>query len=329
MKYANFFIEELFTLEKGKVSNAQALKEGTEIAYVGAKYNNNGVIKFCQREESKVTKGNCIVFICDGEGSMGLSFYKKDDFMGTVNVTAGYNENLTPNIGMYISTVANTVRGKYNFGYKRKFERLKRETLRLPVDENGAPDWTFMEDYVQIKSNQIKDSYQLPRLHEITDFRGLDEVEWAEFLVSDYFDVNKPQKNPDKPLPYISAKKDSNGYNYWAHSPKNFYTKNTISWNKIGDGGGGLAYYHQYDYSMDDINCMSIKSKDGLEKYSNLFIVRMLSQYFKVFTHGHPLTKGRFMRSKMMLPAKDDKPDFAFMEQYMKRLENEVMRKWK
>ena len=84
-----------------------------------------------------------------------------------------------------------------------------------------------------------------------------------------------------------------------------------------------------YDYSMDDINCMSIKPKDALKKYSNLFIVRMLSQYFRVFTHGHPLTTGRFMRAKIMLPVKNNKPDFDFMEQYMKRLENKVMQKWK
>ncbi len=35
------------------------------------------------------------------------------------------------------------------------------------------------------------------------------------------------------------------------------------------------------------------------------------------------------MRAKIMLPVKNNKPDFDFMEQYMKRLENKVMQKWK
>jgi hypothetical protein len=294
--------------------------------YVTRTKNSNGLDMFVSKQPSPINKGNVIIIGLDTQ----TVFYQEADFYTGQNVQILSNKYLTKNIAMFLIPIIKKQLEVLNWGGNgATLGRLKKKMVNLPVTENGTPDWTFMEDYVQIKSNQIKDSYQLPRLHEITDFRGLDEVEWAEFLVSDYFDVNKPQKNPDKPLPYISAKKDSNGYNYWAHSPKNFYTKNTISWNKIGDGGGGLAYYHQYDYSMDDINCMSIKSKDGLEKYSNLFIVRMLSQYFKVFTHGHPLTKGRFMRSKMMLPAKDDKPDFAFMEQYMKRLENEVMRKWK
>lgn len=42
-----------------------------------------------------VQKGNCIAFIRNGEGSMGYSVYKVEDFIATSDMTLGYNEHLT------------------------------------------------------------------------------------------------------------------------------------------------------------------------------------------------------------------------------------------
>lgn len=57
---------------------------------------------------------------------------------------------------MFITTVADTVRGKYNFGYKRNERNLKRETIYLPITINGFPDWEFMEQYMRnVESEQI------------------------------------------------------------------------------------------------------------------------------------------------------------------------------
>ena len=264
---------------------------------------------------------------------MGLSFYKSDDFMGTVNVTAGYNDNLTPNIGLYISTVANRARGKYNFGYKRKFDRLRRETLSLPVDDSGQPDWIFMEKYVQIKSNQIKDTYRVPKMHEVTDFRTLDEVEWGEYLISDYFEVNKEkgsESNMDALLPgntpLISAKKINNGLKDFVTTlPRKIKSPNVITWNKDGDGGAGLAYYQEFEFAVDS-HVFVLYAKFPANKYNQLFIVTLLSKYKEIFNHGRANSLSRFKAEKIMLPSKGEEPDFIFMEQYMKRLENRIIK---
>ena len=41
---------------------------------------------------------------------MGYSIYKKEDFIATSDITFGYNENLNPYVGMFITTVADKVR---------------------------------------------------------------------------------------------------------------------------------------------------------------------------------------------------------------------------
>ena len=155
IKWDTFYIRDIFTIENCKCSKVSGIKEGNT-PYIGATNNNNGVMKFIERKEELITKGNCIVFICDGEGSIGLSIYKHEDFVGTTTVKAGRGPQLNRYTGMFITTVADTVRGKYNFGYKRNEKNLKKETLTLPVTPEGTPDWQYMESYMRnVESQQI------------------------------------------------------------------------------------------------------------------------------------------------------------------------------
>lgn len=151
--WSEFKIEKLFNIQAGKSKGLNHLKQNKSgISYLGATNNNNGVLTTVDRVDSMVQRGNCIAFIRNGEGSMGFSIYKKEDFIATSDITVGYNENLNPYIGMFITTIADKVRGKYNFGYKRSDGRLKKETLQLPVNEEGEPDYKYMEQYMkQIK----------------------------------------------------------------------------------------------------------------------------------------------------------------------------------
>ena len=44
--------------------------------------------------EQLVTAGNCIIFICDGQGSVGYTNYMDRDFIGSTTLTVGRNKNL-------------------------------------------------------------------------------------------------------------------------------------------------------------------------------------------------------------------------------------------
>lgn len=153
-KWNVFRIGEILTIENCKCSKVSSLRNGS-VPYVGATANNNGVLRFVENKRKLITKGNCIVFICDGEGAIGLSIYKKEDFIGTTTVKAGRCPQLNKYTAMFLTTVADTVRGKYNFGYKRNEKNLKKETILLPVTAQDTPDWQFMEDYMKAKEQQI------------------------------------------------------------------------------------------------------------------------------------------------------------------------------
>ena len=153
-----FFVGDLFKLETGKSKGLNHLEEDEQgIPYLGATNRNNGVLTFVRPVENLIQRGNCIAFIRNGEGSVGYSVYKREDFIATSDITCGYADFLNEYVGLFITTVADKVRGKYNFNYKRSDTRLRREKLMLPVTDDGNPDFDYMENYIRhIEDKQLK-----------------------------------------------------------------------------------------------------------------------------------------------------------------------------
>lgn len=127
------------------------------VSYNGAKYNDNGVTGFVETNEKfKIFKGNAIVFVMTGEGSVGLSVYKKEDFVPSSNVFVGYSSVLNRWNGLFLVTAINNGADRYNYGYIRNEKRLFNEKILLPVKSDGLPDWQFMEDFMkQIERDKI------------------------------------------------------------------------------------------------------------------------------------------------------------------------------
>lgn len=156
--WAEFYIRDIFPcMVVGKSKGLNHLKKNDSgISYLGATNQNNAVLSFVAPVDSLIQKGNCIAFIRNGEGSMGYSVYKSEDFIATSDMTLAYSEYLNKYTGMFITTIADRIRGKYNFGYKRSATRLAKEVLSLPVTSEGVPDWDFMEQYMRkVESLQI------------------------------------------------------------------------------------------------------------------------------------------------------------------------------
>lgn len=148
--WSNFFVKDIFNFIKKPSKGLNHLTPYEHgINYVGATNRNNGVLAAVKREEKRIYDGNAIVFIRNGEGSMGYSVYKQEKFIATQDVSVGYNSNLNRYNGLFITVIADRVRGKYNFGYKRNQPRLNKEVLTLPVDKDGKPNWQFMENYIK------------------------------------------------------------------------------------------------------------------------------------------------------------------------------------
>ena len=146
--WKTFRIKDLFTLENCKCSKAKDLLDGDDIWYIGAKKDDNGRMKKVALDNNLVSKGNCIIFICDGQGSVGYSNYMDRDFIGSTTLMAGYNTKLNKYIGLFLVTLLDLNRPRYSFGRKWKTHLADTE-IKLPVTSNGNPDYQYMENYIK------------------------------------------------------------------------------------------------------------------------------------------------------------------------------------
>ena len=154
-----------------KCDNASGLDDGDDINYIGAKWNENGVMNRVVLDSTLVSQGNCVVFILQGEGSAGKATYQPDDFIGATSLRCGYIDGiLNPLIGNFLATCHSLEKPKYNHG--RGWGRTLNDTIvRLPIqydasgqpvidqnkkysDDGYVPDWDFMEQYMKSLNTQ-------------------------------------------------------------------------------------------------------------------------------------------------------------------------------
>lgn len=200
----------LFKIESCKCSNAgELLVDGNEVEYIGAKKNDNGLMRYVKYDKSLVSKGNCIIFICDGQGSVGYTNYIKRDFIGSTTLSVGYNDKLNEKIGLFIVAVLDLERYRYSFGRKYK-TNLSKVSIKLPANQEGEPDWEAMENYID------KLDYKHIKTKNKTNSLELQSSGWKEFYLHKLFnitmgngiDANKTTNYNPK---YNYVSRDSNG----------------------------------------------------------------------------------------------------------------------
>lgn len=161
-KWKPFKVRELFDkIEQCKCGNAGELIDGKDVWYIGAKKKENGLMKKVKKKDELVSKGNCIIMIGDGQGSVGYANYMDTDFIGSTTLYAGYSDKLDKYVGLFLVAMFSANRFRYNYGRKWNGERLLNSEIILPVilDIDGTPilnenldytpDYEYMRKYIK------------------------------------------------------------------------------------------------------------------------------------------------------------------------------------
>ena len=334
VEWKTFKLGDIFDLVTKSSKGLNHLEKNTSdgISYVGATNRNNGVLDFVKRKENLIYSGNAIAFIRNGEGSMGYSVYKKEDFIASQDITVGYNQYLNEYNAKFITTIADQVRGKYNFGYKRNQERLKRETLVLPSDEKGNPNFQYMSDFVKkLELDKVQEVleyiYIYIRMMNILEEKVC-EISWKDFWIEDVCEIKSgirlTKANQEIGLrPFVGASDSDNGVTAFVSN-----TNKSLDANVLGVNYNGSVvenFYHPYEAIFSD-DVKRLKWKDELygNKYTYLFLKQMiLSQKIK-YAYGYKFNGERMKRQKIMLPVTNTGlPDYDYMTSYMQKQELE------
>ncbi len=178
--------------------------------------------------------------------------------------------------------------------------------------------------------------------------KSFEDIVWKDFLFKDIFLIKKGFYNKKPPcsttgtIPFIGASDSNNGFTGFttiesiANSSKTGHGKNEDFKKKIFEGNAicvtnngsvGYAYYQQSKFTCThDVNPLYLKNRK-LNRHIALFLIRCIEQQRVCFTYARKWRPKRMVRSKILLPTNSKgKPDFEFMESYMKAKEQEILK---
>lgn len=144
-KWAEFFLEDLFTVSAGKrLTNADKI-DGSR-PFIGATDNNNGITGFVDNKNSSLDWN---VLGVNYNGAPCIGFYHPYECIFTDDVKRLHlkNHEDNPYILLFMKAVILQQRTKYNYGYKFNENRMLRQLLSVPVTVDGKPDYDFMEEF--------------------------------------------------------------------------------------------------------------------------------------------------------------------------------------
>ena len=156
---------------------------------------------------------------------------------------------------------------------------------------------------------------------------SLTNRKWQDFKIDDIFSVSTGSLIPKEILkagkiPRLTATDNQNGiFDFYEKVEHKNYRKVT---NFISVSFLGSVFYHPYTASLDmKIHAVQIRDLT-LNKYLAEFLVFCFKRMSSIYSYGNQLSSTDLPKKKILLPITGKgKPDYAFMEQFMRQKEQE------
>jgi len=144
--WAWFEYQELFDIERGRGARKnQVMHEGTT-PLITSTDSNNGLTGFVSEQPQH--PGNVITV--NRNGSVGEAYYQDRPFCSTEDVHVFLPKfDLNLFIALFLITLIRKERFRYSYGRKWGLARMKKTKIRLPVNDDNRPDWSFMENFIK------------------------------------------------------------------------------------------------------------------------------------------------------------------------------------
>ena len=149
--------------------------------------------------------------------------------------------------------------------------------------------------------------------------------EWKEFFIEDIFKIKSGKRLTKADMvsgniPFIGATDSNNGITEFIANKNTSLDKNVLGVNY--NGSVVYNFYHSYEAVFsDDVKRLSFKEIEG-NKYTFLFVKALILKQKSKYEYGYKFNGERMKRQKILLPINSKgKPDYAFMENYMKQKE--------
>lgn len=146
-EWSEFVIEDIFHVKSGVRLTKAEMTKGNK-PFIGATDSNNGITDFTSNTNNSADKN---VLGVNYNGSVVENFYHPYSAIFSDDVKRLSFRSIEGNRHLYIFVKTQILkqRAKYQYGYKFNAKRMKRQKIMLPVNQAGAPDYEYMEDYMK------------------------------------------------------------------------------------------------------------------------------------------------------------------------------------
>ena len=320
-----FQIDEIFDVKRveGKPINNY---ENGNIPYVTTSSENNGITNFVNAIESDISKRSAISV--DPVG--GTTFYHDYDFVGRgfsgSSINLLYNDNLNSLNSKFIcSAIEKVSKVKASYGIHFNGNRLRSAKVLLPLDENGNPNWKYMTDFIKkLEHETASKALEYIYIYKLAIYKeleySLESREWEVFNLDQVFNLIQRGRRLTRRdqiegnVPYISSTGLNNGLdNYIGNTDKVRVFDDCLT--IANSGSVGATFYQRYEFIGSD-HITALKMDKATENIY-LFLATKLKSLENKYSFNREINDRRIRREKIMLPAKEGKPDYDFMNKYI------------
>lgn len=336
--FRDFKVGELLDCQTTKNYNPNKvhLPEG-DTPYVTRSAFNNGITGYFDDESGVfMNEGNCITIGAEG----GIAFYQPDDFIAGVKVYTLRHERMNCEIGMYLCSALNTYSHMYSYTNARILDKIKAETIQLPVKPNTDPsnytqddiDWDYMGSTIreleestirELEESTIRELDAYLKETGLDDY-GLTDVERAllerepvfcAFSVTTVFDVintksirksdiQEQLQSNDGSIPYITASDKNNAVAAYIECSQEWIDKGNCIF--IGGKTTTITYQSQDFCSNDSHNlALYLKNEQARTERIQLYLASILKKAFaNKYQWSNALSKTRIKAETIQLPVK-------------------------
>ena len=145
---------------------------------------------------------------------------------------------------------------------------------------------------------------------------------WDSFKLVDLFNITGSKTTPlleleeygNGEFPFVTTQATNNGV-------EGFYNFSTEDGNVLTVDSAVLGYcsYQTYDFSASD-HVEKLIPKFEMNKFVAMFLVTIMNLEKYRYNYGRKCSQTRMKTIEIKLPSKDGRPDFEFMESYIKSL---------
>ena len=296
VKWGEFKYKEVFNrIEQGRRLKKDDQIDGT-IPFVMSGTTNAGVVNYISNPVASFPKNAITIDIFGNTFYRNYAFGAGDDTGVYWNDTTAYSSNA---MLFFAVTMQKSMMGRFSYGKKLRSSQSEDFTMHLPVTDDGAIDFDFMESFIaELEAERVAElsayltvsgleNYELSNDEEDA-LKNFQSLKWDTYNLEKLFGKStrgKRLKGDDRiagTLPFVTAGEASEGISAYISNEVEVFEKNTTTIDMFGS-----AKYRNYIYGGDDH--IAVVHTENLPKYASIFVTTAIhkSSHNGQFDYGH------------------------------------------